>query len=148
MSAYYFLSGIDVYTKFKVLLDIENDDITLLSTNWRMPLTWKKGHLYQTWRKVVLFKVSELQKVHRHFLLARPEKMFEVLRISKSDYTLAEKVFKLESSLVSAIYAKDCPTQVVIFELLSTSPIVCSICPWAKPDETRQRYSRSCDWPR
>lgn len=40
-----FLLGLDVITKLRALLDIENDTIQSPLIDWRIPLTRKKGHL-------------------------------------------------------------------------------------------------------
>lgn len=77
-----FLLGLDVLTKFKIILDFDKDMIRSKCDGWAAPIVRKFGHAYLEWLPSILYTEAELRRVHRHFFHPSTERLAAVIKRS------------------------------------------------------------------
>lgn len=96
-----FLLGLDIMTRYGMILDAEHLTLSSGPDGWTLPLRRKHGHLYLEWEARILFTESELRRVHRHFYHPKPERLYAVIKRSdpsKASASLMEDLKKIEST--------------------------------------------------
>lgn len=90
------LIGLDILSDLNALLDIGNNKISSPERGWEALLARRLSYLHVEWLPAVFFTTAEMRKIHRHFLHAHPEKVFEVLRRADPDGVAGEDLENLQ----------------------------------------------------
>ena len=73
-----FLPGLDTIRRFKLVFDTDNLRLSLKVEVWDVPFTSKRGHLYFELKLDILFTLSDLVRVHRHFYYPKSERLYSL----------------------------------------------------------------------
>lgn len=84
-----FLIGLDVLTKFKMVVDNVDMVLDCRENKTKLPIVKKQGHLYLPWTKdqKVWFTKEELNKLHKGFHHPSPKKLHDLLKRARPDET-------------------------------------------------------------
>lgn len=122
-----FSLGFDVLTKFKVFLDIWNDVITSLSTNWKMQITRKRAIYIQSCTEKYLLRFQSFERCIIISFAHIPKKSFKCL-VNRDQTKLQWEICpSLKELSVSATYIKDCSALITVFVSHSPASTVRSI---------------------
>jgi len=61
-----------------------------------VPVVRKYGHIYLEWGSDILYTFSELQRIHKHFYHAKPERLYALMRQSKDKEATSGTLRQLE----------------------------------------------------
>lgn len=66
------LLGLDAFSKFKIILDFEDNAMKLKCDNWELQIVQKLGHTYIEWAPSIFFTERKIQLINRHFSIRKP----------------------------------------------------------------------------
>lgn len=85
-----FLLGLDVSTKFKIILDFGEDVTKSKCDEWTLPITRKMGHAYVERTPSSLYTERELRQVHRSFFHPQMDRLTNLIKRSDCDADISQ----------------------------------------------------------
>lgn len=77
--------GLDVMTKFKVVLDFDADTACSKCELWTLPLTRKQVHAFIEWTPTIFYTERQIWRMHRHFSHPQTEHLIALMRRADPD---------------------------------------------------------------
>lgn len=75
-----FLLGLDLLTKFKIIIDFDGNIIRSKLDCWVLPIVRKLGHAYVEWEISAFYTETELRRLQRHFYHPQTERLFALIK--------------------------------------------------------------------
>lgn len=74
------LIGLEVLSRLKVVLDLNDFTIVSKTECWSVPLVKRNGHAYAEWQDKLQYTESELRKMHQNFYHPATDKLHAIIR--------------------------------------------------------------------
>ena len=78
-----FLLGLDIMDRYCMYVNNVTNHLVCVNEGVAVPAARQYGHIYLDWGSDTLYTFSELQRIHKHFYHAKPERLYALMRRSK-----------------------------------------------------------------
>eukprot|EP00170_Pyropia_yezoensis_P002017 contig_8609_g2021 len=79
------LLGLDFLDEHKMNVNNTTKMLICVNKGIQVPLVRKMGHIFFEWGTDILYTFPELQRIHKHFFHASPERLYALMRRAKVD---------------------------------------------------------------
>ena len=91
-----FLLGLDTLDLHRMYVNNVTNRLVCVDEGVAVPLVRKFGHIYLDWGAEILYTFPELQRIHKHFYHAKPERLYALMRRAKDQQATPETLRQLE----------------------------------------------------
>jgi len=96
-----FLLGLYTLDLHRMYVNNVTNRLVCVSEGVAVPLVRKFGHIYLDWGSEILYTFPELQRIHKHFYHAKPERLYSLMRRAKDKQATPETLRQLEDVTVA-----------------------------------------------
>eukprot|EP00170_Pyropia_yezoensis_P002014 contig_8608_g2018 len=96
--------GLDFLDEHKMYVNNTTNMLVCVNEGIQVPLVRKTGHIFFEWGAVILYTFPELQRIHKHFFHAIPERLDAVLHVVDCDTLWSAAGFMGECQTVDATW--------------------------------------------
>ena len=92
-----FLMGLDILDLYHMWVNDVTNHLVCINEGVSLPLVRKLGRIYLDWGSIILYTFPELQRIHKHFYHANPERLYALMSRAKDEHAAPKTLRQLEN---------------------------------------------------